>query len=53
MGGGKGLYGGNWRFVGKGGFVMFVEENRGFGGKMVIFLKNGVLLGFWSINRGK
>ena len=28
-------------------------KNRGFGGKMVVFLKNGVFVGFWSRNRGK
>ena len=28
-------------------------KNRGFGGKMMVFLKNGVFVGFWSRNRGK
>ena len=42
-------------FQGKGGgfFGGCRVENRGFGGKMVVFLKNGVFVGFWSRNRGK
>ena len=44
----------NRGFRGKiGGFGGFMIKNRGFGGKMVVFLKNGVFMGFWSINRGK
>ena len=39
--------------VGKWGFQEFIDENRGFGGKMVGFSKNGVFVGFWSRNRGK
>ena len=30
-----------------------MDENGGFSGKMVVFSKNGVLMGFWSRNRGK
>ena len=30
-----------------------MDENQGFGGKMVVFSKNGVFVGFWSRNRGK
>ena len=37
----------------KGGFEDSMVENRGFYGKMAVFLKNGVLVGFWSRNRGK
>ena len=28
-------------------------KNRGFCGKIGVFLKNGVFVGFWSRNRGK
>ena len=33
-------------------FVGLVE-NWSFSGKMVVFSKNGVFMGFWSANRGK
>ena len=32
------------------GFNGFLDENRGFGGKIEVFLKNGVFVGFWSRN---
>ena len=31
----------------------FLEKMGGFGEKMVVFLENGVFVGFWSIDRGK
>ena len=30
-----------------------MDENQGFGGKMMVLLKNGGFVGFWSRNRGK
>ena len=39
--------------VEKWGFWGCMVKNRGFSGKMVVFLKNGVFVGFWSRNRGK
>ena len=36
--------------MGKCGFSGFMVENRGFGEKIVGFSKNGVFVGFWSIN---
>ena len=39
--------------VRKGGFRGFMDENRGFSGKIGVFLKNGGFVGFWSRNREK
>ena len=33
--------------------IEVLVENSGFCGKMGVFLKNGVFVGFWSRNRGK
>ena len=39
--------------VGKSRFFGFMVGNRGFDGKIGVFLKNEVFVGFWSIDRGK
>ena len=51
---GMGKNGGFWGcVVANRGFLGFIVGNWVFGGKMVVFLKNGVFVGFWSRNRGK
>ena len=46
-----------WEFFFLGGGLVknrgFTGKMEGFGGKMVVLLKNGVFVGFWSRNRGK